>query len=667
MTEKPLGDGVKRRHLLFFAMQEQYRYYFDFVRAVIFKVCLSVSLLLTASSTGQSVSDTLLETLSKSSYWLRLGHYEKRFLGGYRSRVEGSDFFFSPEGRTNPYFEMKATLDAFSKKMEVGYLKQHPQCAFPERYRFLKEKLKLQIEDVPCPKLKEYLEKLNPDSATLVFSSAYPHNPGSMFGHTFLKINSKSKDLKKQDLLDWGISYAAQVAEDENGLAFVVLGLTGGYRGEFSLLPYYSKVNEYVKNESRDVWEYELNLTPEDTLRMVKNIWEVETNGFFSYYFLDENCSYQLLAFLEVAKPEWKLTNFPIYVIPGETVKKVADIEGAIRNVKYRPSLQKKMTRNYENLSPSQKEIFQRLISYQTEPSDTPDARVLDSVSEYLLYVKKKRESDLNEKESALFRAALLKRSTLGKPPTEFPAPESLQDSSRPDLAHDTYRIALSSGFESRPTYFPKTQVFQDVQFKFAFHDLLNSDLGYTPFSQVDFPALTIRYYERSRHFRLENLHILSVVSLSPLQPLDKHPSWTMRLEVVSPKDLTCDHCQLAHFDIGGGASLGFLKGRGIFYSMGIAQVEAGNSLRLGYRFIPKWQMGTLINFFESYKIQLQASWNWDLFQRDRRTQFFDFQWNQSLALSRNWEVRFLTQVIPTPAAAESSFLEAKLSMLHYF
>jgi len=607
-----------------------------------------------------------LESLSKSPYWLRLVHYEKSFWGGYRSRVEGSDFFFSPEGKTDPYLELKATIDAFSKNIEVGRLKQHPQCAFPERYRFLKESLNLKTEDVPCPKLKEYLEKFNPESVTLVFSSAYPHNPGSMFGHTFLRINSKAKDQKKQDLLDWGISYAAQVSDDENGFAFVIFGLTGGYRGQFSLLPYYAKVNEYTNNESRDIWEYELDLNREETYRLVKNVWEVETNGFFSYYFLDENCSYQLLAFLEVAKPSWRLTDFPIYVIPGETVKKVATIPGAIKKVKYRPSLQKKMMRSYDELSVSQKELFQNLIAYNQKPTEISDAKVLDEVSEYLLYVKKKKESDLNEREKILFKEALLKRSTLGKLEQVNERTESLEESSRPDLAHDTFRLGLSSGIESRPWAVPKTQFFQDLQFKFAFHDLLNSDLGYTPFSQVDFPYFNLRYYAKSEQLKLETLHVLSVVSLSPLTALEKHPSWTMHLEVVSPKDLSCDHCQAFHFDGGGGLALGYAKSKAIFYSLGIAQLEAGKDFRLGYRLLPKWQTGSILNVVDKYKVQLQFSWVWDLFQKDRRSQFFELQMNQSLALSQNWDLRLLSQAIASNLR-QFEFFETRFSVNYYF
>ena len=35
----------------------------------------------------------------------------------------------------------------------------------------------------------------------------------------------------------------------------------GGFRGEYAKMPYYFKVREYADYESRDIWEYPLNLT----------------------------------------------------------------------------------------------------------------------------------------------------------------------------------------------------------------------------------------------------------------------------------------------------------------------------------------------------------------------------------------------------------------------
>lgn len=106
--------------------------------------------------------------LSQTKEWLRLLHYEKVFgvVIGVESQVKN---FFSKTGKTDPTAEMTETVAAFSKNIVVGNLKQHPQCAFPERYKFLKLHLKLSTIDVSCPKLDEYLAKFNPESVTLVF------------------------------------------------------------------------------------------------------------------------------------------------------------------------------------------------------------------------------------------------------------------------------------------------------------------------------------------------------------------------------------------------------------------------------------------------------------------------------------------------------------------
>ena len=87
-------------------------------------------------STGASVagpSELILSEIAYSPYWLRLLHYEKNVWGNYRSRLDGGEFFFSPHGQRDPLAELKSDLIAFTENREVGRLKQHPQCAFPER------------------------------------------------------------------------------------------------------------------------------------------------------------------------------------------------------------------------------------------------------------------------------------------------------------------------------------------------------------------------------------------------------------------------------------------------------------------------------------------------------------------------------------------------------
>jgi len=81
------------------------------------------------------------------------------------------------------------------------------------------------------------------------------------------------------------------------------------------IAPYYSKVNEYLFGESRDLWEYALDLEPSQVEWLVEHLWELVVNGSFDYFYLDENCSFHLLSLLEIAQPQWHLTRSWDYVI----------------------------------------------------------------------------------------------------------------------------------------------------------------------------------------------------------------------------------------------------------------------------------------------------------------------------------------------------------------
>src|SRR4051794_37273840 len=113
-----------------------------------------VLLVLILATLGGEARAATREEVASSRYWHLLMHYKKSFpLRRLRSLVDGPEFFFAPDGKTNPRAELDATVAAFSNgELKVGRLKQHPQCAYPERYRFLKKELGLTIKDVTCEK-----------------------------------------------------------------------------------------------------------------------------------------------------------------------------------------------------------------------------------------------------------------------------------------------------------------------------------------------------------------------------------------------------------------------------------------------------------------------------------------------------------------------------------
>ena len=139
-----------------------------------------------------------------------------------------------------------------------------------------------------------------------------------MFGHTLMKLEGRNGHSN-------AINYSAVFDDAENSLLYAARGVAGGYIGVFAMAPYNEKIDEYSRIENRDLWEYPLLLEPDELRRLLLHLWEMREVE-FDYYFFDENCSYQLLTLLDVARPDLHLlAPFPrmIYphVIPIDTVR----------------------------------------------------------------------------------------------------------------------------------------------------------------------------------------------------------------------------------------------------------------------------------------------------------------------------------------------------------
>ncbi len=623
--------------------------------------------LLIISPLSLAIEDRKLESLAQSPTWWRLLHYRHSLLfGKVRSDLDGSGFFLSPNGKTDPIAELKVDLVAFGKNNLYGKQNLTAQCAFPERYRFIKTELGLDILDQLCPKLDEFLNQFDAQSATLVFSSAYPHNPGSMFGHTFLRINKKSKvKNQKQDILDFGISFAAVVGDNDNGFYFAWAGTTGGYPGKFSVLPYYVKVNEYSNSESRDIWEYDLNLNSEETNRLLRHIWELDNNSYFDYFFLDENCSFQILALLEVAKPQWNLTSGFFHVIPAETVKRVVQSQGAVLNIKFRPSLRKKMFQLYDSLTDDEKGRFKDISQGMREPTAQDSASVLDSVVTFETYEKQKNEGHLSEEGKSILGSSLLRRSLISNQESRRLVP--ISEMTRPDLSHHSNRLALGAGFNEFHGGQGQSNRFEELGFRFAYHDILNSDLGFTPFTAIEFPGLVLRYYSQEKSLELERLQLLSITNLSPLSLLEKHFSWKADLKLENPKDYSCLNCHVAHGDGALGLATNLVSEANIAYILFGGQLEVSESFKNGYRLGPQAEIAMILSPWIKYKLRMSSNVVWDLFQSDRQEKFYAFRVDQSYSFNQEWELRLESFYLLHSSVPSRDDSEFKIILNKYF
>ncbi|MFQ5779272.1 MAG: DUF4105 domain-containing protein [Nitrospiria bacterium] len=419
-------------------------------------------------------------------------------------------------------------------------MRQHPQCQFPARYAWLKEELGFDSAHPPqqtCLRFKKWRSKLDVESVAMIFAAAYMDNPASMYGHTFLRLNRKGHKGSER-LLDYAVNFSA-VTNTRSGILFAMLGLMGGYEGHFSTLPYYIKVQEYTNLQSRDLWEYQLNLTDEQIDRLVNHLWEMGST-YFDYYFLDENCSYQLLPLLEIADPSLHLTDaFGPRVIPIDTVRILMEQPGLVSDVFHRPSHMNEMLERRSFLSSGEIQVAERIAAEGDESGfrlleQYPIERrrlILDTAYDFFRY-RAGFTRDQSRKVKLHERHILLNRRKLGVGISKSES-ENSENTPDPVSGHKTGRFGIAFGVSQNRT-------FEEISLRPALHDLVSFDTGYIPDSHLEMFHLRLRFDNEMEKGFIEEIRFVEIVSLTPFDSWIRKPSWKFGFGFDLAKELGC-------------------------------------------------------------------------------------------------------------------------------
>ncbi|WP_242333985.1 MULTISPECIES: DUF4105 domain-containing protein [Anaeromyxobacter] len=493
--------------------------------------------------------------LAEDPGWLRLGHWRRGLLG-LRSEVDGREFFLAKDGKTDPAAELEATIAGLFSPGPFADELADPYCRFPARAAFLAARLGLDPAALPprsCPKLDDFLARVRPAGVTLVFSSYYLNNPSSSFGHTLLRLDKAegAREGKHFELLDYGVDYAATV-DTSNAILYAAKGLFGLFKGEFKHYAYYYKVRQYGDFESRDLWEYDLALAPEETQLLARHLWELG-GTWFAYWYLDENCSYHVLGALEAAAPRLDLLSHVgrAVVLPSDTLKALYANPGLVRAVHYRPSIRTQFEARARDLSGL--ELRTAVVLARSPAAPFPEAlaparrvAVLDAAQD-LLDLKHGRKLVMGEDPAAAtLRQALLERRAeipVASAPLEVPAPEAR----RPDQGHGSFRVGLGGGAADAHGGYAALET------RLALHDLADPLQGYPPTAQIEFLPARLRYYPEHQRLELDDASLVRVVSLNPLSRWDQRPSWRMRVGATTVRDGGCAGCLAGALELGGG------------------------------------------------------------------------------------------------------------------
>jgi hypothetical protein len=482
------------------------------------------------------------------------------------SEVDSQDFFVSENGKTSPEKELARFIEILNSPKAQQYV-----CKFPLRYKWIKKNIKNNwvYNTDHCEIYHLFVDKLAAKNLSLVFSSFYINNPGSTFGHTFIRV-SRYKEFRTNELLDYAFNFAAEESHDQ-ALVYMIKGLTGLYEGKFSAIPYYYKIREYSDYEFRDIWDYHLDLNQEQIDRVIDHIWEMGSVH-FDYFYFTENCSYHVLGLLNVAYDEVDILNglSSIYVLPIDTVKEMKRLS-LINDRKVRVSAYGKLLKETQDFNPEKLDRVKEIANNPSnasliakEYSDQDGAALLDASISALDYLKPGKVLLSDKKTSQEREELLVLRAenphisrNLNFDSEKMHAPDDGHDSSRLGIfAGDRYQQGAFTGFEWRA----------------AQHELLDPSQGHLKNSQVVMFDMKFRYQESnfsSHQFVLDRFRMIDLKKYQASDFWNSSISFDMAVGLDQRKECLSQNCLNPVLTFGVGNSVAITNDHILTFLMG--------------------------------------------------------------------------------------------------
>ncbi|MFS4457837.1 DUF4105 domain-containing protein [Bdellovibrio sp. HCB2-146] len=503
--------------------------------------------------------------LGQEQQWWNLLNYRSEKFMAPQSQADSPAFFFAKDGKTNPESELNETIraildPAWTRKAPDADVQERAQCVFPGRFLYLKNRLpKVSWPEVTCTRFENFRKIIDAHSATYVFSSYYMNNPASAYGHSFLRLNrgSSSSAEKKYELIDFGVGFSG-VPEGATPASYAIMGLLGLFPGRFEILPYYFKVREYNNFESRDLWEYDLNLTQDEVDLLVAHLFELQQSG-FAYWYFTENCSYRIIAALDAVRPSLRLIErTKAAVLPGDTMTLVYDTPDFVRRISYRPSGRATFQTRFDSLNPAEQKKMAGFIQNEDVAALTAGAsekekqELLDTAMDYVDF--KYAADVMHEKgQYKLKKQVLFARSEVNVVSPDLIVPTPPRDA--PHEAHGSSRAKM--GYLHR-----HKKDLTTLGHRFALHDLLDPIRGYPAYSEMQMLATDFSYDPQAGHVQFEKIGLVEIVSLSDWNAFSHSPSWRLKFGWDRDYQSECQYdCMPLEFTLGAGLSKEFFSG----------------------------------------------------------------------------------------------------------
>ncbi|MGM8897442.1 Lnb N-terminal periplasmic domain-containing protein [Psychrobacter sp. 1Y4] len=459
------------------------------------------------------------DNLAEHTTWRRLLYFlddKKSFFNrdAPKSLIDSPEFFISANGQQDASAELDAMLVAFANQIATSQTTQSTNnsnsaiCRFPARTHWLTETLGIDSSSLQadCPELKEWMTMLNPKQLSIMFAEEYLDNPISAFAHTLLRIDSPASAANPSQIHHaYALNDTVDGNPDDAFAVYAIKATSGGYDNRIEIDPYPEKLAKYLKDDERDAWTYQLDLTPAEVQQIILHVWETKDLD-IPYYFTTDNCASEILRLIDVVRPEQDLlSQLPYVVIPSDVIQ-LLNKEAILANARYTPA-----------------------------DSTVRQAELNKAKAAALGYQKLSKDDALDIKSAERNLASSI--SAGDADPKTIIDHGIVASDNNPIDRHPLQVAQIGIGQRGDNSYV-------DVGLRLGFHDTLDRASGFSQFFNLEALATTLRFYDTDSSkdnepdsVVLENFTVLRGRSFNPVNTAKQGKTWGASVEATRVND----------------------------------------------------------------------------------------------------------------------------------
>ncbi len=262
--------------------------------------------------------------------WRAFGRWKTSLLAPDRPANIDPDGFAGDSGRRSAALDFATFAREFflppAYKDPLSYVK----FRLPDRYAFFSALFRSAPDPLQDPaggpSFRDWVDPEEVEHIEILVTTPTSASPASIAGHSLLLIKRKTDFHDGRDSLVLGF-----VAETSRDMRNQINTWTYGYRGITGYYPSLiqeESLEELVQRatilENRDVQRFKLNLTEEETARLIERLWVVKNTFTYQYKFFGQNCASMLVDTLNhVFPPEDRIELKDPLVAPMHAVARL--------------------------------------------------------------------------------------------------------------------------------------------------------------------------------------------------------------------------------------------------------------------------------------------------------------------------------------------------------